>query len=271
MPGTEELIGKVALVTGGASGIGAETCRILAAAGARVIVADLQDGLGQKLVAELGPRARFHRLDVADEASWASAMKSIDADEGRLDALVNNAGIGGGPGTIETTTRENWDKVFAVNVDGVFLGCRFAIGAMKSTSVAKAAPRGSIVNISSIAGIIGSAGPVAYTAAKGAVRLLTKSVAMYCADKRYNIRCNSIHPGGIETPILKPFMDHFGREEVLKRMGAMHPVGHLGQPRDIAEAAMYLISDRSGFVTGAELVVDGGITANAVGRFSLAS
>ena len=271
MPSKDELTGKVALVTGGASGIGAETCRVLARAGASIVIADLQADLGTKLAAEIGPRARFFSLDVAEEENWRGVMATVAATEARLDILVNNAGIGGGPGTIETTTRENWDKVFAINVDGVFLGCRFAVGAMKLVSVAKSRPSGSIVNISSIAGIIGSAGPVAYTAAKGAVRLLTKSVAMHCAEKRYDIRCNSIHPGGIETPILKPFMDRFGREQVLERMGAMHPVGHMGQPRDIAEAVLYLASERSGFVTGAELVVDGGITANAVGRFSLAS
>ncbi|MBS0550591.1 MAG: SDR family NAD(P)-dependent oxidoreductase, partial [Proteobacteria bacterium] len=183
-----ELSGQVAIVTGGASGIGAAASVLLRDAGARVVVADIQppaaDGAG-----------RFVEHDVTSEDAWKALLADVLAREGRLDIVINNAGISGGPGTIETTTVEQWRRIEAINSEGVFLGCKYAIQGMKHTTADKPAPKGSIVNVSSIAGLIGSAGPTAYTASKGAVRLLSKSVALHCAEKKYAIRCNSVHPG----------------------------------------------------------------------------
>ena len=261
---TGELEGRVAIVTGGASGIGAETCRVLAQAGATVIVADVQDGVG--VATGIGKSAWFRRHDVASEEDWRVLLAETLVRFGRLDILVNNAGISGAPGSIETTTLENWERVHAVNSDGVFLGCRIAVEGMKATSNDKPAAKGSIVNISSIAGIIGAAGPCAYTASKGAVRLLSKSVAIYCAQQGWAIRCNSIHPGGIDTPIFEPLWQMTGREQGKALIGSRHPVGHMGEPDDIAQAVLYLASDRSDFMTGAEIVPDGGITAGVQRR-----
>ncbi|MBM3620921.1 MAG: glucose 1-dehydrogenase [Alphaproteobacteria bacterium] len=256
-----DLDNLVAIVTGGASGIGAATCRLLAREGAAVVVADVQDDLGAKVANEIGGMAVFRRLDVASEADWRRVIDDTLRHFGRLDILVNNAGVSGGQGSVETTTVENWEHVHAVNLDGVFLGCKYGIEAMKRTGPAKAASKGAIVNISSIAGLVGAAGPCAYTASKGAVRLLTKSVAQQCAEKGYAIRCNSIHPGGIDTPIFNPLWQMMGHEQGKAFIGARHPIGHMGEPEDIAEAVLYLASDRSRFVTGSELVADGGITS----------
>src|SRR5216683_7933705 len=215
-----ELSRQVAIVTGGASGIGAASAALLAGQGARVIVADLQDakdGTG-----------RFVSHDVASEESWKSLLADVLGHEGRLDIVVNNAGISGGFANTETTTVESWQHVQALNSEGVFLGCKYAIEGMKKTAPDKPASKGSIINISSIAGLIGSAGPTAYTASKGAVRLLSKSVALYCAEQRYNIRCNSVHPGGVDTPIFNPLWQMVGREHGKAMIGAAHPIGHMG-------------------------------------------
>ncbi len=262
-----DLENRVALVTGGASGIGAQTCRTLAGAGATVVVADIQDAAGTELAAALGNGSFYLHLDVASEGEWRATVDEIVRRCGRLDVLVNNAGIGGGAGNIENTTVEAWDRTQAVNVEGVFLGCKYAIAAMKRTGPDKAKSRGSIVNISSIAGIVGSAGPAAYTASKGAVRLLSKAVAMDCAEKGYDIRVNSVHPGGIDTPILEPLYRHFGKDKAQAFIGGMHPLNRMGEPTDIAEAVLFLASERSKFMTGAEIVVDGGVTAGVAKRF----
>jgi 3(or 17)beta-hydroxysteroid dehydrogenase len=268
MPHPEELAGRVAIVTGGASGIGAACARLLEAAGATVVIADVQTDLGAKVAAEIGPRASCRALDVASESAWIATIDDTLKRFGRLDILVNNAGIAGGAGNIEDTTVEAWERTHAVNLDGVFLGCKHGIAAMRRTGPGKPASGGAIVNISSIAGIVGGAGPCAYTASKGAVRLLTKSVAQHCAEKRYGIRCNSVHPGGIDTPIFNPLWQAIGRAAGKALIDARHPIGHMGEPRDIAEAVLYLASDRSKFVTGAELIADGGITSGIQGRTS---
>jgi 3(or 17)beta-hydroxysteroid dehydrogenase len=256
-----ELAGRVAIVTGGASGIGAACARVLAAAGATVVTGDVQDDLGAGVARGIGSAASFRPLDVASEPSWIAVIDDTLARFQRLDILVNNAGVSGGSGTIEDTTVEAWERVHAINLDGVFLGCKHGIAAMKHTGPGKPAAKGAIVNISSVAGIIGGAGPCAYTASKGAVRLLTKSVAQHCAEKRYDIRCNSVHPGGIDTPIFNRLWQAIGREAGKAIIDARHPVGHMGEPDDIAEAVLWLASDRSKFVTGAELIADGGITS----------
>jgi 3(or 17)beta-hydroxysteroid dehydrogenase len=253
-----ELSGQVAIVTGGASGIGAASAALLADRGAHVIVADLheaKDGAG-----------RFVSHDVASEESWKSLLADVLASEGRLDVMVNNAGIVGGFANVETTTVEQWQQVQAINSEGVFLGCKYAIQGMKQTGPDKAASKGSIVNISSIAGLIGSAGPTAYTASKGAVRLLSKSVALYCAEQKYDIRCNSVHPGGVDTPIFNPLWQMVGHEQGKAFIGSRHPIGRMAEPVDLGEVVLWLASDRSRFVTGAEIVADGGLTSGLMRR-----
>ena len=253
-----ELSGQVAIVTGGASGIGAASAALLEGQGARVIVADLQD-------AKDGP-GRFVAHDVASEESWKSLLADVLENEGRLDIVVNNAGVSGGTGNPETTTVENWQRVQAINSEGVFLGCKYAIQGMKKTGPDKPASEGSIVNISSVAGLIGSAGPTAYTASKGAVRLLSKSVALYCAEQKYDIRCNSVHPGGVDTPIFNPLWQMVGHEQGKAFIGSRHPIGHMAEPADLGEVVLWLASDRSSFVTGAEIVADGGLTSGLMRR-----
>jgi 3(or 17)beta-hydroxysteroid dehydrogenase len=258
-----ELSGQVAIVTGGGSGIGAASAALLAEADAQVVVADLEaarDGTG-----------RFVRHDVTSEDSWQSLLADVLAQEGRLDIVVNNAGISGASGNVETTSVEAWQKVNAVNSEGVFLGCKYAIRGMKKTSPAKADSGGSIVNISSVAGLISGAGPIAYTASKGAVRLLTKSVALYCAEKKYAIRCNSVHPGGVDTAIFNPLWQAVGHEQGKAFIGARHPIGRMAEPPEIGEVVLWLASPRSSFVTGAEIAVDGGLTSGLARRFLASS
>jgi len=256
--GMGELSGQVAVVTGGASGIGAAAAALLQGAGATVIVADIQE-------AKDAP-GRFVQHDVASEASWRTLLAGVLERDSRLDIMVNNAGVSGGSGTPEDTTVENWRKVEAINSEGVFLGCKYAIEGMKQASPAKPASKGSIVNVSSIAALIGSAGPTAYTASKGAVRLLSKSVAAYCAEKKYGIRCNSVHPGGVDTPIFNPLWQRVGREQGKASLGLAHPIGRMAEPQDLGELILWLASDRSSFVTGAEFVADGGITMGLLKR-----
>ena len=253
-----ELSGQVAIVTGGASGIGEAAAALLAEAGAQVIVADVQKGKDGAAYLQKG--GRFVQHDVASEEAWQSLLKDVLGREGRLDIMINNAGISGGRGNVENTTVENWQKVQAINSEGVFLGCKYAIQGMKQTGKAKPKSKGSIVNVSSIAGLVGNAGPTAYTAAKGAVRLLTKSVALYCAEKKYDIRCNSVHPGGVDTAIFNPLWQMVGHEVGKAFIGSRHPIGRMAEPPELGHVLLWLASDRSSFVTGTEIVADGGIT-----------
>ncbi len=257
-----ELSGRVAIVTGGASGIGAASAALLAAAGASVIVADLK-------AAKDGPRdkaGRFVQHDVSDEDSWQALLADVLKREGRLDVMVNNAGISGGAGSVESTDVETWQRVQRINSEGVFLGCKYAIQGMKRTAPDKPKSKGSIVNISSVAGLQAGAGSIAYTASKGAVRLLSKSVALYCAEQKYDIRCNSVHPGGVDTPIFDPLWQFMGREQGKALLDARHPIGHMAEPGEIGEVVLWLASDRSSFVTGAEIAVDGGISTGLMRR-----
>ena len=186
---------KIALVTGGASGIGFATAKLFVEEGATVVVADRDVAASASAVAELGQRARFHRLDVTREDEWVAVTDAAARDFGRIDILVNNAGAVLFK-DIEATTLDEWRDLMAVNLDGVFLGCKHAVRVMKDRG-------GSIVNMSSVAGMIGHGSLAAYCASKGGVRLLTKSVALHCARKSYNIRCNSVHPSFVETPMLR--------------------------------------------------------------------
>jgi len=242
--------GKVALVTGGGSGLGAEACRVLAAEGALVVVSDVNEKAAQALADTIGDRAMALRHDVASEDDWISVMKSIEDRHGRLDILVNNAGVVLNA-DVEDTSLEKYRWVNSVMSDGVFLGCKHAIPLMNKGD------GGSIVNMSSTGALLGYPIFFAYSAAKGAVRALTKSVAVMCQEKDYAIRCNSVHPGAIETPMVQTAE---GREAKDIPAEGILPPGSPGHPRDIAMMVLYLASDESRFVTGAEMVVDNGVT-----------
>jgi NAD(P)-dependent dehydrogenase (short-subunit alcohol dehydrogenase family) len=256
-----ELKGRVALVTGASRGIGQATARALAAAGARVIVTDLSDT--SALAAEIGGLGR--RQDVTDEAQWAETIAVAKAEAGGLDILVNNAGVlSRGLGRITEVSLEEWRRVHSANVEGVFLGCKHAIPALTERA---GLWRGgaAIVNLSSVAGLVGFAGGACYGASKGAVRLLTKCLAMELAPVK--IRVNSVHPGVIDTVMGREVVTGFadatgmGENEARTRVDHLHPLGHMGAVGDIAEAIVYLVSDRAAFMTGSEMVVDGGLTA----------
>ena len=241
------LTGKIALVTGGASGLGAAIVRGFVAEGATVVIADIDAAAGEALAAELGAAARFSSLDVSDEASWHQTL----ARETRIDILVNNAGITT-HGSIEDLSLAQFRHEFDIDVVGVFLGCKLIIPLMKSHG-------GSVINMSSMCGVRAQGDLAAYNAAKAAVTHLTKSVALHYAAKAYGMRCNSIHPGAIHTPILEKVMAQVDDGQALyDGWVAGHPIGRLGKPEEIAAMALYLASDESAFTTGGEFRVDGG-------------
>ncbi|BDC52619.1 2,5-dichloro-2,5-cyclohexadiene-1,4-diol dehydrogenase [Bryobacterales bacterium F-183] len=248
---------KVAIVTGGALGIGRSACLLLAREGAIVAVTDVLDEAGRNLVAEIeaaGGRAAYWHVDVSKEAEVRSAFGEIAARFGGIDVLVNNAGIAGVNKPTHEVTEAEWDHLMAVNVKGVFFCTKHAIPWMKQRG------GGSIVNLSSIYGIIGAADLPPYHASKGAVRLMSKNDALVYAPDR--IRVNSVHPGFIWTPLVETFAKEQGSvDEVREALDARHPLGHVGEPDDIGWAIVYLASDESKFVTGSEMVIDGGYTA----------
>ncbi len=247
------LEGKVALISGGARGQGAVEARMFAEEGASVVIGDILDEQGRQTEAELqelGYNVTYVHLDVTSESDWESAVQAAVSTYGKLDILLNNAGILIRK-NIEETTEEDWDRIFSVNAKGVFLGTKAAIPAMRENG------GGSIINISSTAGLVGSPnGSASYTATKGAVRLFTKSTAIQHA--REGIRCNSIHPGPIETDMIADTLND--PANMALRMQRL-PLGRVGKPSEIAYGAIYLASDESSFVTGSEVVIDGGTTA----------
>ena len=248
--------GKVALVTGAALGLGRATAERLAREGASVVVSDANAAAGREAadsIVEAGGEAVFVRHDVASEADWKNVIAFTLSRFGKLDILVNNAGVLFSS-KVEETPLEKWRWLMSINCDGVFLGTKHAIAAMKDVG-------GSIVNLSSVAGLVGLPEISAYCASKGAVSLFTKAAALECAKAGYNIRINSIHPGGIWTPMLETFVGKRGDAQADAAAAAMHPVGHAGEPDDIANGVLYLASDEAKFVTGSELVIDGGYTA----------
>ncbi len=244
------LAGKIAFITGAASGIGKAAARMFLAEGAKLVLTDRNSaGLPS------GDDILAFEQDVTDEAAWRSAVDAALARFGRLDILVNSAGIAI-TGNIETASLEDFRKVNAVNVEGTFLGCREAVRAMKASG------GGSIVNLSSVAGIIGDAQSAAYCASKGAVRVLTKSIALHCARAGYQIRCNSVHPAFTETPMVEALIGRAKDQDRLRQgLNRAIPIGRMGRAEEIAAAILYLASDESSFTTGAEIVVDGGLTA----------
>lgn len=253
--------GKIVIVTGAANGLGRAMADALAREGAGgVVLTDIDVAAGEQAAAalrEAGHDARFIRHDVCSEAEWAAVLEATIAAHGRVDVLVNNAG-GGTYSDIESCTLAEFRKVVAVNLDGTFLGTQAAVKAMKETG------GGAIVNISSVAAMVGSPNLVAYCAAKAGIQALSRSAAVYCGERRYGIRINSIHPGLIDTRSgreMARLATGQDDETAIGIFAGLHPIGRIGVPEDVAQAVLYLASDDSAFVTGASLVVDGGMTA----------
>lgn len=249
---------KTCLITGSARGIGEAIARAFAGEGATVVVTDINVELGRRTAAEIG--AAFHKLDVAREGDWQTVMDAV----GAIDVLVNNAGITGlesgpRPHDPEHASLEDWHAVHAVNLDGVFLGCKYAIPSMRAKG------SGAIINISSRSGMVGIPGAAAYASSKAAVRNHTKTVAIYCAEQGLSIRCNSIHPGAILTPMWEPMLGTgAAREEALKVLSKDTPLKRFGLPEEVAALAVLLASDEAAYMTGAELSIDGGLMAGTV-------
>lgn len=251
---------KRILVTGGAAGLGAAFVRRLAEEGAQVIVADIRDVDGNALAAAVG--ATYLHLDVKSEQDWKMALARIEQDFGGLDGLVNNAGIASSEGAedIEGIALDDLHRIFAVNVDGTVLGCKHAIPLMARSGA------GAIVNLSSIAALIPAAFVISYGASKATIAHLTRSVAMHCAQRGYGIRCNSVHPGQIRTEMMNTIIDRVGRDTNMGLSAAEKvflsqiPLGKFQEPVDIANAVLFLLSDEARYITGSQLVVDGGMT-----------
>jgi NAD(P)-dependent dehydrogenase (short-subunit alcohol dehydrogenase family) len=257
------LSGKIALVTGAARGIGEAIATAFIDEGARVILTDITDDAGQALAQRLGGHAVYHHLDVREEEDWARVTQAALERFGRLDIVVNNAGITGFEGGFvahdpENATLDAWREVHWTNLDGVFLGCKYAIRAMRRTG------EGSIVNISSRSGVVGIPGAAAYASSKAAVRNHTKTVALYCAEQGLNIRCNAILPAAVLTPMWEPLLgDGPDREERMAAFVADTPLRRFGMPAEVAALAVMLASDEATYMTGTELHIDGGILAGA--------
>jgi NAD(P)-dependent dehydrogenase (short-subunit alcohol dehydrogenase family) len=253
---------KIALITGSARGIGRATAELFHREGATVIVSDINDTEGKALSEMLGERAEYLHLDAGDEDCWRKAEEYLRNGYGKLDILVNNAGITGfletaGGWNAEDVDLPSWNEVHRVNATGVMLGCKYAIRLMKEKG-------GSIVNISSRSGIVGIPGAVAYASSKAASRNHTKSVALYCAQKGYGIRCNSVHPAAVMTPMWDAMLgEGEQRRQAIADIENGIPLGHFGEPLDVAYGVLYLASDESKYVTGIELTIDGGILAGS--------
>jgi len=257
------LNGKIALITGAARGIGEATARLFVRNGAFVYVTDLADDRGNGVARSLGANARYSHLDVREEEEWQSVTGQILAEKGALDVVVNNAGVTGfESGAVvhdpEHASLESWHQVHRTNLDGVFLGCKYAIRSMRRKGT------GSIINISSRSGLVGVPGAAAYASSKAAVRNHTKTVALYCAEQGLKIRCNSIHPAAILTPMWETMLGAGpDREERMRAFVRDTPLRRFGTPDEVAAVALLLASDEAAYMTGAELTVDGGILAGS--------
>jgi NAD(P)-dependent dehydrogenase (short-subunit alcohol dehydrogenase family) len=258
MPGPR-MAGKIVLISGGASGIGAAAARRMVEEDARVVLADLQVEKGQALARDLGKAAHFVSLDVTQEAQWSSAVEAARKHFGGLTTVVNSAGVSI-PATIEDATLEHFRQTIAINLDGTFLGCKAAVAALKGGK------GGAIVNIGSTLGAKAGSIFTAYCASKGGVRLLSKAVALHCAEQGYDIRVNCVLPGAIHTEMVESYVVRgieagATREQVIDGFAASHPLKRLGRPEEAANAILYLASDESSFCTGGEIAVDGGFLA----------
>ena len=238
--------GKVCIITGAASGIGREDALLLAREGAKVVLTDLNEEAGRQVAAEIGSNALFIRHDIASESDWQQVIKTTLEHFGRLDVLVNNAAILA-LGSIEDTTLELWQKVQKINGDGYFLGCKYAIQTMKETG------GGSIINMSSVAALGAMPMFCAYSASKGAVAAMTRSIALHCKQQGYRIRCNSVHPDGVNTPMTQALT---GGQPIPQEALDQDPMNRMCAPRDIANVVLFLATDESRFVNGAEIRVD---------------
>ncbi|WP_458370989.1 glucose 1-dehydrogenase [Pseudomonas fluorescens] len=238
--------GKVCIITGAASGIGREDALLLAREGAKVVLTDLNEEAGRQVATEIGANALFIRHDIASESDWQHVVKTTVEHFGRLDVLVNNAAILA-LGSIEDTTLELWQKVQKINGEGYFLGCKYAIQAMKETG------GGSIINMSSVAALGAMPMFCAYSASKGAVAAMTRSIALHCKQQGYRIRCNSVHPDGVNTPMTQALA---GGQPIPQEALDQDPMNRMAAPRDIANVVLFLAADESRFVNGAEIRVD---------------
>lgn len=262
---TFALGGRTAFVTGGASGIGRAVALMLGRSGATTVVADI-DAPGAEEVAHAiidnGGRARALRLDVSNEEEWEFALASVERDDGALHYLCNIAGIGAAA-DLEEFTLDHWNRELAINLTGVFLGCKHGVRSIK-----KYGKRGSIVNLGSVSALVGLPFQAAYNASKGGVRVLTKAVALHCTSKGYGIRCNAVHPTYVNTNMLTPFESLFGgRASMAQAMSRDVPLGRIADPSDIAQTVLFLLSDASSMITGTEIIVDGGHTAGVPTHF----
>lgn len=255
---------KVALITGATGGIGAATAKLFAQKGAKVVLADINEKSGMALMQEIGIDASFFKLDVTQESNWKKAVEYLESRYGKLDILVNNAGImtagsDDHPQNPEDCSLEDWKKVLTINLDGCFLGCKYAIELMKKH-------QGSIINVGSRSAFVGIPGAAAYAASKAAIRNHTKTVALYCAAKDYPIRCNCVHPGPTLTPIWEKMLsDPNTRNKAIESVAEVIPLKRLGKSEEIAYGILYFASDESSYSTGAELIIDGGVLAGSSG------
>ena len=249
---------KVAIVTGAASGLGFAAAQKLMDEGAKVLLTDINEEVINSMPERLSnySETQFHTAvhDVANEDSWINVIEKAENHFGKINILVNSAGISLGADVVSTDF-EIWKKVHQVNLDSVFLGCKYAVPIMSKSG------QGSIINLSSISGIVAGWNTAAYNSSKAGVRLLSKSVALYCAKKGYDVRCNSVHPAFVDTPILDPLKQAFGEENAVAKLSRQIPMNKIGDTDDVSYAILYLASDESKFMTGTEIVLDGGLSA----------
>ena len=249
---SERLKNKVGLITGAAQGLGKEMAKIMISQGATIVITDINEKSLVETAEELS--CEHMVMDVTKEDQWKNVISNIEKDIGSLNILVNNAGIGGG-GDVESTDLESWHLVHSVNLDSVFLGCKFSLPLMRKSG------NGSIINISSMSGIVASHNMSAYNSSKAAVRHLSKSVALHCAKSTNLVRCNSIHPVFTRTAMVQSMIDAAPERNIEEKLVQQIPLRKLAEPIDIANAALFLASDESSFITGTELVIDGGLSA----------
>ena len=256
--------GKVAIITGGGSGIGRATCKTFAAEGARVIVADIDFERAKATADAIGEAAEAFKLDVGSEEGWQACVDRAVSLFGKLDVVCNIAGVGF-PGTIEDLTADQWQKMVSVNLTGVVWGCKYGIKAIRASGGV-----GAIINVSSVGGLVGIADVAGYCATKGGVSILSKSVALHCAAQHLPIRCVSVHPTYVDSEMLDPVAEAFpSREAMLQGMSALVPIGRIAKPQDIANTILFAASDEAAMISGSAIIVDGAQLAGPVSAHSV--